>query len=122
MLPLFENARQLKLTETEKEILDWFEANETAALHMNLRDLCAVLYTSNATIVRFCQKLGLSGYNDLKYQLRSSPIIPCSTIAVCTNDPKEGFQHIDINPRIGFLIVIQCLIELIAPSTQKTGP
>ena len=252
VLPLFANARQLKLTETEKEILAWFEANGTAALHMNLRDLCAVLYTSNATIVRFCQKLGLSGYNDLKYQIRSelhecqeasfspdgyishtvaqlkdtilsldlgqmekiaelltsgrplyiygtnlsalparylqivlhsldypciliewdslldglvqnihssaillvitasahaerylktfqtakerglttilltsdhsSPIIPCSTIAVCTNDPKEEFRHIDINPRIGFFIVIQILIELIAPSTHKKGP
>lgn len=26
---------------------------------------------ANATIVRFCQKLGLSGYHDFKYQLRS---------------------------------------------------
>ncbi len=245
-LPLFAKARQLRLTETEKNILDWFEKHETAALHMNLSGLCAALFTSNATIVRFCQKLGLSGYHDFKYQLRSelrerretafypdeyirhataqfqdtilsldlseiekiaglltsgrplyiygtnlsslaarylqivlhaldypaillewepllnglagnirsdavllvitasgcgerylktfqkakernvtiilltsdrsSPLVSCSTITVFTNDRKEEYQCIDINPRIGFFLVIQILIELIAPS------
>ena len=70
MLPLFEKARGLRLTETETAILRWFEENASAAVHMNLSELCGRLYTSNATIVRFCQKLGLSGYNDFKYQLR----------------------------------------------------
>lgn len=246
-LPLLAKARQLKLTETEKNILAWFEEHETAALHMNLSGLCAVLYTSNATIVRFCQKLGLSGYHDFKYQLRSelrerretafypdeyilhttaqlqdtiqsldlseiekiaslltsgrplyiygtnlsalaarylqivlhsldypsillewepllnglagnirsdavllvitasgcaerylktfqtakernltlilltsdrsSPLISYSTITVFTNDWKEEYQHIDINPRVGFFLVIQILIEFIAPSS-----
>ena len=246
-LPLLAKARQLKLTETEKNILAWFEQHETAALHMNLSGLCAVLYTSNATIVRFCQKLGLSGYHDFKYQLRSelrerretafypdeyilhttaqlqdtiqsldlseiekiaslltsgrplyiygtnlsalaarylqivlhsldypsillewepllnglagnirsdavllvitasgcaerylktfqtakernltlilltsdrsSPLISYSTITVFTNDWKEEYQHIDINPRVGFFLVIQILIEFIAPSS-----
>lgn len=70
MLPLFEKAHQLQLTETERNILAYFEENASAVLHMNLSSLCSVLYTSNATIVRFCQKLELSGYNDFKYQLR----------------------------------------------------
>lgn len=71
MLPLFEKAHKLRLTETEKNILAYFEEHAASVLHMTLSDLCGVLYTSNATIVRFCQKLGLSGYNDLKYQIRS---------------------------------------------------
>ena len=70
MLPLFEKARQLRLTETETAILDWFEAHPADAARMNLSSLCTQLYTSNATVVRFCQKLGLSGFNDFKYQLR----------------------------------------------------
>lgn len=70
MLPLFEKARSLRLTETETAILRWLEDNAAAAAHMNLAELCGRLYTSNATVVRFCQKLGLSGYNDFKYQLR----------------------------------------------------
>ncbi len=249
-LPLFEKARQLKLTETEKNILDWLQHHAADALHMNLSSLCAVLYTSNATIVRFCQKLGLSGYHDFKYQLRSelrehqqsafypdtyishtvaqlqdtiisldlgqlekiaelltsgrplyiygtnlsalparylqivlhsldypsillewepllnglagnirndavllvmtasgcgerylqtfrtakernitiilltsdhsSPLIHYSTIVIYTNDQKEEYQQIDINSRIGFFLVIQILIELIAPSNTVT--
>lgn len=249
MLPLFDKAHRLRLTETEKNILAYFEENAAPALHMNLSELCAVLYTSNATIVRFCQKLGLSGYNDFKYQLRSelqksrnavfypdeyisrtvaqlqdtitsldlhqleeiaglltsgrplyiygtnlsalparylqivlnsldypsiliewesllrglvgnicqdavllvmtargradqymetfrlakeralttilltsersSPLISCSTITVCTNDRNEEYQHTDINPRIGFFTVIQILIELIASKPNE---
>ena len=40
------------------------------SLSTHLNDLSSALYTSNATIVRFCQKLGLNGYNEFKYQLR----------------------------------------------------
>ncbi|HJC48497.1 MAG TPA: MurR/RpiR family transcriptional regulator [Candidatus Lachnoclostridium pullistercoris] len=70
MISLFERAAGLDLTQTEKEILAYFEKNPSSAAYMNLQDLSRVLYTSSATIVRFCQKLGLSGYNDFKYQLR----------------------------------------------------
>lgn len=69
-LPLLERARGLRLTETETAMLAWFEAHPAEAARSNLGDLCARLYTSGATVVRFCQKLGLSGFNDFKYQLR----------------------------------------------------
>lgn len=71
MIPLLEKARELRLTETETAILAYFEEHAAAVTRMNLSDLCARLYTSNATIVRFCQKLGASGFNDFKYQLKN---------------------------------------------------
>lgn len=71
MIPLFEKAHALTLTDTEQEILEYFEQNLPSSVHANLDDLSAALYTSNATIVRFCQKLGLKGYNEFKYQVRS---------------------------------------------------
>ncbi len=70
MIPLFEHAHTLTLTDTEKEILEYFETHIPGAMGISLHELSAALYTSNATIVRFCQKLGLHGYNDFKYQLR----------------------------------------------------
>lgn len=70
MIPLFEKAHQLHLTDTEEEILKYFESNLPSSVYTNLNDLSASLYTSNATIVRFCQKLGLKGYNEFKYQVR----------------------------------------------------
>ena len=70
MIPIFEKAHQLDLTGTEEEILQYFESNLPASIYTSLNDLSASLYTSNAPIVRFCQKLGLKGYNEFKYQVR----------------------------------------------------
>ena len=249
MIPIFEKAHQLNLTDTEKGILRYFESNVPAAIYTGLSDLSASLYTSNATIVRFCQKLGLKGYNEFKYQVRSelkllntapasddlmrhslalfrdnleqidvakleeiaglltsgrpiyiygsnlsslaakylqtvlttldypciliewqrllnglayelssdavlfiitahgdarrylpvfqkagdrgtttvlltceedSPLIPYSTIALCTNDRNEEYHHVDINPRLGILTIIQLLIELAAQTRQDS--
>ena len=39
---------------------------------MSLNDICKDLFISNATIVRFCQKIGFNGFNELKYSLRKA--------------------------------------------------
>lgn len=70
MIPLFEKAHELALTDTEKEILEYFESHESAAVYLGINELSARLYISNATIIRFCKKLGLRGYNEFKYQVR----------------------------------------------------
>ena len=40
-------------------------------IHQNLKEICEQLYISNATIVRFCQKIGFCGFNEFKFELRS---------------------------------------------------
>ena len=40
-----------------------------------------------------------------------SPLIPYSTISICTNDQNREYRHTDVNSRIGFFTVIQILIE-----------
>lgn len=67
---ILQKARGLSLTDTERELLDYFENHLTEVPFAGLKDLSERLYTSNATIVRFCQKLGMKGYNEFKYQLR----------------------------------------------------
>lgn len=251
MIPLFEKAHRLVLTDSEAEILSYFEENLPHSVHMNLSDLSAELYTSNATIVRFCQKLGLKGYNEFKYQVRNeleqihkpafstndliahsialfrdnieaidvekleaiaglltsdrpvyiygsnlsslaakylqtilntldypsiliewqrllsglaygisgdavlfiitahgdaqrylpvferakeqgaatilltceedSPLIPLSSIYLCTNDINEEYHHVDINPRLGIFTIVQLLIELIAQKKEDAA-
>lgn len=249
MIPLFEKAHRLPLTETEKSILEYFEKNIPFSTHTHLNELSSILYTSNATIVRFCQKLGLNGYNEFKYQLRhelkqaqepifsandlishslalfrdnmesidigklkhianyltsnhpvyiygsnlssipakylqvilntldypsiliewhqlltgliheitpdsilfiisahgdalrylpifecakkrgittilltsekNSPLLPLSTIWMCSNDQNEDYHHVDINPRLGIITLIQLIIELVAQGTVQ---
>ena len=48
-----------------------------------------------------------------------SPLIPYSTISICTNDQNREYRHTDVNSRIGFFTVIQILIELAAQG--RTG-
>lgn len=67
---ILEKAHTYPLTDTEKELLAYFETHQQEAAFAGLKDLSERLYTSNATIVRFCQKLGMKGYNEFKYQLR----------------------------------------------------
>ena len=70
-ISVFQNAHSLSLTDTEKELLDYFKINLPSCAFMSLKDLTSKLYISNATVVRFCQKLGLKGYNEFKYQVRN---------------------------------------------------
>ena len=65
-ISVFQNAHSLSLTDTEKELLDYFKINLPSCAFMSLKDLTSKLYISNATVVRFCQKLGLKGYNEFK--------------------------------------------------------
>lgn len=70
MIPLLEQAHSYPLTDMEKNILSYFEEHLSTAVFMNLEELSKALYTSNATIVRFCKKIGLNGFNEFKYELK----------------------------------------------------
>ncbi len=58
-------------SENDKLILDYFIQNKNQLPYLSLNDICKNLYLSNATIVRFCQKLGFKGFNELKFTLRN---------------------------------------------------
>ena len=60
-----------KFTENDKLIFDYFIEHKNHLPYFSLSDICKDLYLSNATIVRFCQKLGFKGFNELKYTLRN---------------------------------------------------
>ncbi|MGN0356982.1 MAG: MurR/RpiR family transcriptional regulator [Blautia sp.] len=70
MIPLLEQAHSYPLTDMEKNILSYFEDNLATAVFMNLEELSQALFTSNATVVRFCKKIGLNGFNEFKYELK----------------------------------------------------
>lgn len=59
-------------TPTEKAIADYLRENAGRLSYISLNDICETLYVSNASIVRFAQKLGYRGYNDLKFSLRAA--------------------------------------------------
>lgn len=60
------------LNENEKTILSYIDNHGSQVSRMNIQELADAVYVSTATIVRLCKKLGLSGFNDLKYEIRQS--------------------------------------------------
>lgn len=59
------------LTSSEQIIYQYFKDNLKSIIYLSLSDICKELYVSNATVIRFCQKLGFKGYNELKFQLKN---------------------------------------------------
>lgn len=58
------------LTQSERCIYAYLQEHPQAVLTSSLEALCGEMYISTASMVRFCQKLGFSGYNELKFSLR----------------------------------------------------
>lgn len=66
-----ELSKKIKLTETEKEILEYMVENLDVLPKLSSRKLAEKTYTSPTTIVRFVKKLGYQNYNDFKYNIIS---------------------------------------------------
>lgn len=57
---------ELNFSQSEKEIARYILNNGEDILCMSVKELAKKTYTSPATIVRLCKKIGLEGYNDFK--------------------------------------------------------
>ncbi len=63
---LNELKRMNKLTSTEQGIVNYILTNPEELEKISSRQLAELTYTSPATVVRICQKLGFSGYSEFK--------------------------------------------------------
>ena len=63
---LNELKRMNKLTSTEQGIVNYILTNPEELENISSRQLAELTYTSPATVVRICQKLGFSGYSEFK--------------------------------------------------------
>ena len=61
--------RQENLTEAERELALFVLANMNEVTHMSIAELADQSFTSNATVIRLCRKLGLKGYRDFRIEL-----------------------------------------------------
>ena len=57
---------ELEFSQSEKEIARYILNHGDDVLSMSVKELAKKTYTSPATIVRLCKKIGLEGYNDFK--------------------------------------------------------
>ena len=57
---------ELEFSQSEKQIARYILDNGEDVLSLTVKELANKTYTSPATIVRLCRKIGLEGYNDFK--------------------------------------------------------
>ncbi|MFV0394363.1 MAG: MurR/RpiR family transcriptional regulator [Coprobacillaceae bacterium] len=57
------------LTSVEQEVVYYILEHQSQIIDLTISDLASITYTSNATIIRICRKLGMSGYKEFKMQL-----------------------------------------------------
>lgn len=60
-----------KLSQNELSILEYIYAHPKEVMHMSIHELSKEVCFSSATILRFCKKIGLSGFSELKFILRN---------------------------------------------------
>ncbi len=59
------------LSGTEYHILEYIVKNQYTVSKMTVQELAEKTYISTASIMRFCKKLGFSGFSELKFHLKS---------------------------------------------------
>ena len=63
-----------EFTDVDYGIMNFIVDNFQTVATISLHKLAAKLYTSESTIVRFCQKAGFSGFNELKFAIKNQQL------------------------------------------------
>lgn len=66
---IYKIADNYKLTEIERQVLEYILKNSEDVLNKGVRDVAIINYTSAATVIKLSKKLGYTGYTDMVYRL-----------------------------------------------------
>ncbi len=67
-------------TKSEKKIVTVIEKDPEKVIYSSIADMAANCKVSEPTVIRFCRKLGLNGYQDLKLKLAKELVNPLQAI------------------------------------------
>lgn len=96
MLEEFNRLEEKGLTESERIIVDFIINNQPEIIEMTLTTLADKLYVSNSSVIRLCKKIGLNGFNELKYQISkelNKDYIKSFWIQKVISQPVEKFKE-----------------------------
>ena len=61
------SSNDINLSKSEESILNTLKINNYDITNFDIADFAKTFFVSNATVTRFSQKLGFSGYQELRY-------------------------------------------------------
>ncbi|MBU3134450.1 MurR/RpiR family transcriptional regulator [Clostridium gasigenes] len=109
------SANLSKLSHAEKHIFYYIDSNINKAKNQSLTAMAESNNVSTTTIVRMCNKLGLSGFSELKYLLKNLD----TTLVQKDNDYLENIKN-SVSSSLSNLNMntINNLVQLINTSTK----
>lgn len=69
-----------RLSEKEKKIADYIQENPSNIINKTINEVSADLNIADATVFRFCKRLGFKGYQAMKITLASEVVTPIKQI------------------------------------------
>lgn len=113
-------AYRAQLTRSEQKIADFLIQETDEAIRLSITEFADRVGVGEATITRFCQRLGLRGYQDLKL-IAAQEIVPgaLNSVEIPSGDQISGLTH-EVTRRSLILIadtarlVPQSLLERVA--------
>lgn len=102
-----------KLTDSERQIAAFIEQNPRHAVKLSLEEFSAQCFVSQASIIRFCKKLGAKGFSDFRIRMAES----LSSFAL--ND-KEIHVDIPISPTADSQEIAETFLKLSTQTLQHT--
>ncbi|MCZ4060603.1 MurR/RpiR family transcriptional regulator [Pantoea sp. LMR881] len=89
-----------QLTQTEKRLADFILQNQQQTVMSNIASLASATQLGEATIVRFCRKLGFSGFAELKRQLTAEQLQSLQPLTPPPHNPTEKYSLLDVARRL----------------------
>ena len=74
------NSLYPRLSEKEKKIADYIQEDPSRIINKTINEVSADLNIADATVFRFCKRLGFKGYQAMKIALASEVITPIQQI------------------------------------------
>ncbi|WP_050183146.1 MurR/RpiR family transcriptional regulator [Domibacillus robiginosus] len=69
-----------RLSEKEKKVADYILQNPEKIVHITINELAETLHVADATVFRFCKRIGFKGYQAMKIALASEIMEPIQQI------------------------------------------
>ena len=100
-----------QLNKNDNELLSYCIRNHTEIANLKVTELADRLFISPASVVRFCKKLGFSGYSDFKASLRMDLFEPEETPR--KSHPTDFFRDIHKTIEMVPEETVERIVELI---------
>lgn len=100
-----------KLTESEKQIINFIESNPRLVINLSLEELSQKCYVSQASIIRLCKKLGTKGFAEFKIKLASE-------INTFVFNDKDIHVDVPIDSNVNGKEIVETFFNLTSQSLQ----